>query len=132
MPYLWNEKRFRKNSNGFEFHVDRYRTGEILAKIGEYFFCRPERVSVFKRLINFKEDKPLCQLTFSSHSITTHTFYWFVTHTSRRTPPKTSQLNKKPPTLFPTHQTATSYSPDRQLAHSVVPYLYTNVWFIKN
>ena len=38
MPYLWNEKRFCKNSNGFEFHVDRYKTGEISAKIGEYFF----------------------------------------------------------------------------------------------
>ena len=44
MPYLWNEKRFCKNSTGFEFHVHRYRTGEIFAKIGEHFFCRPERV----------------------------------------------------------------------------------------
>ena len=38
MTYLWNEKRFHKNSNGFEFHVHPYRTGENLVKIGKYFF----------------------------------------------------------------------------------------------
>ena len=57
-------------------------------------------------------------------------FYWFVTHTSRRTPTNTSYMNQKPPTLFPTHQTVTSYSPFRQLAHSTVPYRFTNVWFL--
>ena len=44
MSYLWNEKRFYINSNGFEFHVHPYRTGENLVKIGQYFFRRPERV----------------------------------------------------------------------------------------
>ena len=38
MPYHRNEKRFHKNSNGFEFHVHRYRTGEILDKIRQLFF----------------------------------------------------------------------------------------------
>ena len=35
MPYLWSEKRFLKNSNGFEFHVHPFKIGEILAKIGK-------------------------------------------------------------------------------------------------
>ena len=39
MPYLWNEKRFHKNFNRFDFHVDRYRTGEILAKIWDIFLA---------------------------------------------------------------------------------------------
>ena len=38
MPYLLNEKRFHKNSNGFEFHVHGLRTGEILVKMGQDFF----------------------------------------------------------------------------------------------
>ena len=61
MPYLWNEKRFHKNSIGFEFYVHRYRTGEILVKTGQFLFCRPERVNV--QIINFRVKWYTCKLS---------------------------------------------------------------------
>ena len=94
MPYLWNEKRFRKNSNGFEFHVDRYRTSKILAKIGEYFFAVLKGFQFLKDWSILKRSNLYASWPFL-HTLSLHILvYCFITHTPRRTPPSTSHFEQ--------------------------------------